>query len=240
MGWYFLNVWSCWVLPEHLIAGHKPNDYTIINAILLSLPHTPTWEVMKSNLLYHGPMLTHEAVSAELMSIYEQVTHEDSAVSKTLAFVSKGDNNLSGSKPNFKSTKGKMKKRWEPKPDNICHNCGKKGHWSLKCSNPKKSKTIGNAHVSITQSHEIGKVLMATDNGMPVGLLLNSAASCHMIANQLYFTKYCNIEGQHISVCKGIAHDMGLTHKARSTWRLVSKGGGKQAVKWASRSNKAG
>ena len=94
------------ICHQFIEAGYKPDNYTTTNAILLSLPHTPTWEVMKSNLLYHGPMLTLEAVSAELMSIYEQVTHEDSAAS-----ISKGDNNLSGSKPDFKSTKGKMKKR---------------------------------------------------------------------------------------------------------------------------------
>ena len=40
---------------------------------------------------------------------------------------------------------------------------------------------------------------MAMDNGMP-GLLPNSTASCHMIADQSYFTKYCNIKGQHISM----------------------------------------
>ncbi|KAG6894650.1 hypothetical protein C0992_005247, partial [Termitomyces sp. T32_za158] len=136
--------------------------------------------------------------------VYERIVHEDSTSSKTLAFVSKDNNTFSGSKSDSKKSKSKSKKKREPKPDDICHNCGDKGHWSLKCPKPKKAKALGNANISISdrkdQTHEVGKVLMALNNGLPPGLLLDSTATCHMIADRIYFTEYCDVKNQHISV----------------------------------------
>ena len=51
--------------------GHVPDGITIINTILLSLSSTPTWEVVKSDLLWHRTKLTINEVSAELMSVYK-------------------------------------------------------------------------------------------------------------------------------------------------------------------------
>lgn len=42
---------------------------------------------------------------------------------------------------------------------------------------------------------------MATQsNGIPEGLLLDSAASCHMIADRKFFNEYYDLENQHVSV----------------------------------------
>ena len=186
--------------------GHVPDDITIINTILLSLPNTPTWEVVKSDLLRRGTKLSINEVSAELMSVYERNTHEDAIAAKPLALVSKDDHGFGGRKFTQKSTKKGIKPKRVPKPDDTCHNCGEKGHWSPQCAKPKISRDIdiGSANLTINapefRSREIGKVLMATNDEMPAGLLLDSAASCHMISDRSYFYQYRVVDNRHVSV----------------------------------------
>lgn len=198
---FYLNV-----RRRFIEADHKVDDYVIINAILLSLPISPTWEVIKQNLLYRGNALTLDNVSAELMSAFERITLEDNLTTESLAFPSEGDQFSSGSKPDTKSTKTKIKSKSnrESNPDGVCHNCGEKGHWSPKCPKPRKSRGVGNANIPINevqnQRREIGQVPVVPSDENSTGLLLASAASCHMIADQSFFTEYRETDNQHILV----------------------------------------
>jgi hypothetical protein len=140
---FFLNIHHCFIK-----AGHRVDDITVINTLLLSLPHTATWKVVKQNLLDQGDQLTLEIVSTELATVYERTVQEDLAGGvKTLALVmkdgspnsSKSDSNTGSNKGgNGKKGKGKGKGKQQPKPEDICHTCGEKGHWSPMC--PKKPK----------------------------------------------------------------------------------------------------
>ncbi|KAF7761189.1 transcriptional regulator family: Zinc finger, CCHC-type [Agaricus bisporus var. burnettii] len=202
-------------------AGHRIDNNVIINSLLLSLPHTPVWEVVKQNLLYNQSRLTLKNVTAELLAVFDRILHEDDAKgSKSLALVSKGDNEASGSKKadgkeGKGKKKGKKKGKREPKPHDICHNCQEKGHWSTTCTKPKKpkaeskaeSKSAGNANVAVDNtstsgtSREVGTLYMASKTmGIPTGLLLDSAATCHMICDCSYFIEYEACTQQHISV----------------------------------------
>jgi transposase InsO family protein len=198
-------------------AGHHIDNSVIVNSLLLSLPHTPTWEVVKQNLLYNQSRLTLENVTAELLAVFDRILHEDDAKGmKSVALVSKGDNDASGSKKDGKDgkgkKKGKKKGKREPKPDDICHNCQEKGHWSNTCSKPKKPKPVGNANVAVEStstsdsttsgtSREVGTLYMASKTTeIPSGLLLDSAATCHMISDRSYFVEYEACTHQHISV----------------------------------------
>ena len=49
-------------------------------------------------------------------------------------------------------------------------------------------------------TYEVCTVLMVTSREIPTGLLLDSAASCHMISDKLYFTNYWEIIDENISV----------------------------------------
>lgn len=111
-------------------ASHHLDDVTIVNALLSSLPHTPTWDVVKQNLLYQGTKLTLERVTTDLASVYNcQIQEDISNGGKTkahqLALVSKseGGKNKNGGK--------KKKKNGTRKPgaDYPCHECGATDHW---------------------------------------------------------------------------------------------------------------
>lgn len=129
---FYLDIWHCITDP-----GYKVNDHTVINAILLSLPNTIAWKVMKQNLLHRGNSLMIENMTAELVSMYDHASQEENASNRQLAFISKPSNTLSGSKADARSLKKKTKLKHEPKAEDTCYNCGEKGHWSLKCPSPR-------------------------------------------------------------------------------------------------------
>ena len=135
--------------------------------------------------------------------VFECKSHEENALTKSVALVAQTNNKFSGSKGNSKSRRTN-RKCYKPKHENICYNCSKKGHWSSKCQKPKKDKPIGSANITISgaeaKAHEVGMVFMATSREMPIGLLLDSAASCHMISDRSYFTDYHEVNKQNISV----------------------------------------
>jgi len=66
---YFLN------LCHHIIeAGKKLDDIYVVYAILLSLPRSSIWDVIKQNLLDKGKALTLDMVSAKLISVCKGTT----------------------------------------------------------------------------------------------------------------------------------------------------------------------
>ena len=202
-------------------AGHRVDDITIVNALLLSLPRTPTWEVVKQSLLQQGQKLTLEAVTTELVMVHDRVVQEDIAEGvdkrfKTLALVSQSESsspnrgksgNNSGGKGGNKGGKNqasrKERARQLAKPDDVCNRCGGKGHWSPVCDKPKKTKD--SAHLAVdnrsAEGREVGKVFMANHSpNIYPGLLLDCAASCHMFANRQFFMLYEPLKDEYVTV----------------------------------------
>ena len=74
---YFLN------LRHYIIeAGEKLDDIHVVHAILLSLPRSSIWDVVKQNLLDKGKALTLDMVSAELISVHDR-NERDQVVEET-------------------------------------------------------------------------------------------------------------------------------------------------------------
>jgi hypothetical protein len=124
---FYLNI------HRHFIkAGHSVDEVTVINAVLLSLPCTTTWEIIKQSLLYQGTNLTLEMVTMELVTVYEQMVQEDLAGGiKTLALVAKQGNSGSNKNGNKNQQKKKNGSGWrQAKLEDTCHTCREKGHWS--------------------------------------------------------------------------------------------------------------
>ena len=201
-------------------SGQTLDDIHVIHAILLSLPRSGLWDIVKQNLLDKGTALTLDIVTAELLSVHNRTERkcildetEKRQKSDQMALIAKLSLNSSardstpGTKKKFK--KGKFKP-WKRPTDTTCHNCGKKGHWSSDC--PKKgesrddySKPGGSAHIAIQSSgsHEVGKMLMAAGSNCEVrqvdmasvvgsitGILLDCAATSHMFMEHHLFIIY--------------------------------------------------
>jgi len=211
----FLHLW-------HRIndSGQTLDDIHVIHAILLSLPRSGLWDIVKQNLLDKGTALTLDIVTAELLSVHDRTERErildemeKRQKSNQMALIAKSSLNSSagGSTPGMKKKfkKGKFKP-WERPTDTTCHNCGEKGHWSSDC--PKKeesrdghSKPGGSAHIAIQSSRscEVRKILMAAGNNCKVGqvdmasvvgsitgLLLDCAVTSHMFMERHLFITY--------------------------------------------------
>jgi len=68
---YFLN------LCHHIIeAGEKLDNIYVVHAILLPLPCSSIWDVIKQNLLDKGKALTLDIVSTKLISVHDHNEHD--------------------------------------------------------------------------------------------------------------------------------------------------------------------
>ncbi|KAJ3557795.1 hypothetical protein NP233_g11654 [Leucocoprinus birnbaumii] len=225
---------------QFIEAGHRVDDVTVINALLLSLPHTPTWEVVKQNLLYKGPSLTIENVTTELASVYDRLMLEDTAdgvnkKTKTLALVStqsdssrrpgKGGSKQSGGRKKLSVEERKARAKKYTKPEDICKKCGRKGHWSIVCHG-EITKDPETAHLAVddlapSNSREARRVYMATTHRYNdhSEILLDSAASCHMFSNRDLFLTYEEVKNDHIST--GGSHRIAV--EGRGTIRMFTR-----------------
>ncbi|KAJ3560539.1 hypothetical protein NP233_g10770 [Leucocoprinus birnbaumii] len=213
---FYLNI-----CRQFIEAGHRADNVTIINALLLSLPHTSTWEVVKQNLLYKGVDLTIEKVSTKLVSVHDCIMLEDKAngVSKkmkTLVLVStqsnstskkpgKGGSKQGGRKKNLSIEEKKERAKKYTKPDDVCKKCGRKGHWEIVCCG-EFTRNSETAHLTVddlasTESQEAGRVYMMMTHRYDdhSKILLDSAASCHMFSNRDLFLSYEKVKNNHIS-----------------------------------------
>jgi hypothetical protein len=205
---FYLNI-----CHRFIKAGHSVDEVTVINAMLLSLPRTATWEIVKQSLLYQGTNLTLEMVTTELVTVYEWMVQEDLAGGvKTLALVAKQGNSGSNKNSNKNQQKKKNSSGWrQAKPEDTCHTCGEKGHWSPACpKKPKKStsgQNVNSAHLTVNKlqpvsDREVSKMFMATHSSTRCysGLLLDCATTCHMFSSHEVFVNYESVNGQTISV----------------------------------------
>ena len=125
-------------------SGQKLEDIHIVYAILLSLPRSGIWDVVKQNLLDKGSGLTLNAVTANLLSVSDHIERErqlDESEKKQkadqLALLAKSSSNTDNPRKSKNMKKGKFKPKWRS-TGSTCHTCGEKGHWSSKC--PKKGE----------------------------------------------------------------------------------------------------
>ena len=127
-------------------------------AIFCSLPNNNVEQnILKTPLIEKGSSLTLSQAMMSLNGLYDCMTR-NKGKTEHLALVAKSQgalnhSNASGKKKTFK------KKTFNPKPDDICHICGQKGHWSPMC--PQKRKKGGSsggrsANLAIELSQSVG------------------------------------------------------------------------------------
>jgi len=130
-------------------------------AIFHSLPNDNVeWNVLKTSLIEKGSSLTLSQATMSLNGLYDCMTR-NKRKTEHLALVAKSQRalnhgNTAGKKKKFK------KKTFNPKPDDICHICDQKGHWSPTYSQKgKKGGSSGgsggeSANFAIELSQSVG------------------------------------------------------------------------------------
>ena len=173
-------------------AGEEIPDIHIARALVLSLPRTQTWELVKVQL-FSKEKLTSDIVSTELQATANRTAHEKKSETAFLA----GKKQASG--------KGDSKKKGGrgPKPDDECRYCHSKGHWISKCpkrEEDEKKNNRGSANLAVSNlrdlgAREIGRVFMAGEvsakgSGINAELILDCGATSHMFCDRHFFTSY--------------------------------------------------
>jgi len=201
------------------------NDMMLTYAIFRSLPNDNVeWNVLKTSLIKKGSSLILSQATMSLNGLYDRMTR-NKRKTKHLALVAKSQEasnhgNTAGKKKKFK------KKTFNPKPDDICHTCGQKGHWSPTC--PQKGKKGGSSRgsgdgsanlaikssQSVGDNREVGMVWMAMNNtslGLR-GLFLDSGASSHMFSEREHFISYTKANDGQLVTVSGLNHTPVVGH----------------------------
>ena len=127
--------------------GEKLSDRLITRSLVISLPRTPQWDLIKSQIFQlDKKSLTSETVSSHLQTEANRRSREVSLENTALL-----------------AKKGKKKARG-PKVTDLCCGCGEHGHWVKDCPNTNESKNVksskGSANLIMELidlgSHEIG------------------------------------------------------------------------------------
>ena len=201
------------------------NDMMLTYAIFRSLPNDNVeWNVLKTSLIKKGSSLILSQATMSLNGLYDRMTR-NKRKTKHLALVAKSQEasnhgNTAGKKKKFKN------KTFNPKPDDICHTCGQKGHWSPTC--PQKGKKGGSSRgsgdgsanlaikssQSVGDNREVGMVWMAMNNtslGLR-GLFLDSGASSHMFSEREHFISYTEANDGQLVTVSGLNHTPVVGH----------------------------
>jgi hypothetical protein len=173
-------------------AGEDLPDKYLAHALVLSLPTSQSWELIKIQIFgLEKDAFTVENVVSILQSEANRRLQEKSS-GKTALYVQKQKKRQNGGK-----SKG-------PKPDDVCRKCGKKGHWALKCPENEAAKPASNANHVSNELRNLGKrtlghVFMAVrDRPKSVAktrvMLLDTGAFNHMFGNSdlLHNYKYAS------------------------------------------------
>jgi hypothetical protein len=182
-------------------AGESLDDIHVARAMVLSLPKTQSWDIIKIQLFDLEPAkLTIDMVSTKLQSEANHPTHEKGASNSAL-YVQKKDTH-------------KHKKGSGKGPYAICHDEGHSGHKAKECPHDYKDRDKAKAEsqpqstnftVSNLQdlgTHEIGQVFIAI-GGIPDtnDILLDSVATSHMFCEHHLFSSYTSsTENETMSV----------------------------------------
>ena len=174
-------------------AGEKFEDIHLARAMILSLPKTPSWEIIKIQLFdIESSKLTPEIVSTKLQAEANRRIREKAGGNSALLAQGSQKKGQSGGQ-----NKGKGR---GPQVEDECRYCHGKGHWANKCAKreeDEKKKNSGNsANLTVSDlqdlgSREVGRVFMATSTGSEhTDVLLDTGATAHMFHDLQLFTSY--------------------------------------------------
>jgi hypothetical protein len=133
-------------------AGETLEDLHVARAMVLSLPKTQSWDVIKIQLFdVESAKLTSEAVSTKLQSKANSHAREKAGGNTALYTHHKG-------KSKGKGSNGKGK--WQAKPTNKCWYCHHLGHWTRHCpqheEDKKKASGTQSANLTVSHLHDLG------------------------------------------------------------------------------------
>ncbi|KIM51192.1 hypothetical protein SCLCIDRAFT_33640 [Scleroderma citrinum Foug A] len=169
-----------------IAAGEELPDIHVACALVLSLPKTQTWELIKIQL-FGLDKLTSEIISTKLQAEANHCTREKSGMETTL-HMNSGKKSKKGKGKSNESSKG-------PQPDDVCQYCKGTGHWANKClrrEEDEKTKRGGRESSNLTVrnlrdlgTREVGQVYMALrgNSSTTANVLLDCGASAHMFCN---------------------------------------------------------
>src|SRR6202045_1822565 len=188
-------------------AGEQISDLHVARVMILSLPKTPSWEIIKIQL-FDVETLTPEIISTKLQAEANRRVREKSGGQTALQVT-------------VKNKRGRG-----PQPGDECRYCHEKGHWASNCpklegkerrssSTPSGSSTnAATANVAVDtlldlSAKTMGRVYLATSPCAATGIILDCGATAHMFCDQELFCSYTPSSGQPISV--GDACDIPVT-----------------------------
>jgi hypothetical protein len=175
-------------------AGKKLEELHLAQAMVLSLPKTPSWELVKI-LLFKMRTFTSELVSTKLLQEANCQVREKSESGTALVI---------RDKLKRKPKKGKAQLTDE------CHKCHKKGHWARDCPDSDEKQLGGSANLTVQNLQnlgtcEVGQVYATWNELMKLSeVLLDCAATSHMFFDKSFFTWYtAQLPGESITVGDG-------------------------------------
>jgi hypothetical protein len=132
-------------LSQRIVSsGEKLDDLHLARAMVLSLPKTPSWELVKIPL-FELAKLTSELVSTRLLQEANRRTREKNGADMAL-FV----RGVKG--------KGKSKTPGKAQPSDECRRCGERGHWVRDCkkSESECKKNESSVHLAVGNLRDLG------------------------------------------------------------------------------------
>ncbi|KAJ8456408.1 hypothetical protein ONZ51_g12144 [Trametes cubensis] len=190
-------------------AGEDISDLNVAHALVLSLPKTPAWDVVKIQLFsLESKELTSELVGAKLQAEANRRARENSSNEAALL----------AQKPQQKKGRGKGKGKGtstlRPKPEDECRYCRGKGHWAKTCPRRQEDERKdgqGSANLAVGGyvSLELGHCVLAAIedsnearvNESSSKVILDTGATSHMFRDRSFFTSYTQLDtSESISV----------------------------------------
>ncbi len=217
-------------------AGEAISDVHIARALVLSLPRTQSWELVKIQL-FSKDTLTPDIVSTELQAQSNRTAHEKK--SETALFAGKKQKFKSGGNGAGESSKKKGRSDRGPKTGtgDECRYCHAKGHWANKCpkreEDEKKSGSgsgSGSANLAVGNlqdlgTREVGRLYFAGESQSGgAELLLDCGATSHMFCDRSYFTDLTPIS-EHESISVGDNRDVPVAGRGTVSFRSQLPGG---------------
>src|ERR1700675_1278411 len=207
--------------------GEKLEDLHVARAMVLSLPKTQTWDIIKIQLFdIESSKLTSELVSTKLQAKANRRARDKA--SGNTALLAHGRGKRAGkSKGKGGKENGKGHEKPGPASTDECWYCHETGHWANKCpkreEDDRKKKQGQSANLTVSHlqdlgSREVGRVYMTID-GTPAksDVLLDCAATSHMFHDRSGFQNYVPSTGDE-TVSVGDNHPLTVAGRGSVTF----------------------
>lgn len=149
-----------------IAAGEDFPDVHVARAIVLSLPRSSTWELVKHHC-FSQTTLTLDFVTSELTATYLHLV-KDSEAQKKEEEVKLNTEKLALLSRSSESGGKKKKKKGRAKPDDECRYCHAKGHWANRCKKRIDDEKAGVAKANVAQaSVPLGTSIWSVDPTSP-------------------------------------------------------------------------